>query len=162
MKSLLAILLFSFSQLCLANSAIHQELVNYWQESSRSVAEGDFVSYKASFHPQAILVTDMANKSYPIGQAFARWQQGFEDTKNGKITAGVEFRFSKSLIGETSAHQTGMFYYYSIDENGKRSDFIANFEALLTKDAGKWQMMMERHISQATKAEWEALPPLTD
>ena len=160
MKKLLILLILTFSQFCYANNDVQQELSHYWQESSRSVASGDFDGYKATFHPEAILVTDIANKSYPIGQAFARWQQGFDDTKSGKISAGVEFRFSKSLLGATSAHQTGMFFYHSIDEKGQRSDFIANFEALLIKHEGKWQMVMERHISQATKAEWDALSPL--
>ena len=160
MKKIFVLLFLTFGQICYASNDVEQELILYWQESSHSVASGDFDSYKATFHPEAILVTDIANKSYPIGQAFSRWQQGFDDTKSGKMSAGVEFRFSKSLLGATSAHQTGMFFYYSIDEKGQRSDFIANFEALLIKHNGKWQMIMERHISQATKAEWDALPPL--
>lgn len=129
----------------------------YWGEVSRTVAEGDYEGYSALYHEDAILVNGLSGSSYPISTALEGWKQGFDDTKVGKMKAGVDFRFSKYLQSETTSHETGIFRYWSQLPGEEPSVFLANFEGLLVKKEGKWVMMMEYQISEATLEEWEAL-----
>jgi hypothetical protein len=92
-----------------------------------------------------------------MNTAFLRWQQDFEDTKAGKIIAHVNFRLSKRSHDHNTAHETGMYHYYSIDEAGKRNDYYVQLEALFVKKSNKWLMMMEFQKSPATKAQWDLL-----
>lgn len=140
-----------------ASETAEKELKQFWQGAELTVVSGDFEGYAATFDTDAIMVSDIAETSYPLSKALARWQQGFDDTKAGKMKAGVSFKFTQSLISENTAHQTGYFYYYSIDDKGKKSPFIAKFEALLSKSSGKWLVVMERHIEQVDLATWQAL-----
>lgn len=132
----------------------------YWTEISRTVKEGDFEGYKATCHPNAVLVTTSGkNKvSYPMTEALARWQQGFTNTKQGKQLDNVQFRFSQRIGDATTAHETGIFYFTSRDSQGKLlSEGYTHLEALLVKREGKWVCLMEYQKAKATQAEWEAL-----
>lgn len=131
------------------------DLEAFWAELSRTVGEGDFEGYAATYHPDAILVSGPSETSYPIAQALDGWQQGFTDTKSGKMEAGVEFRFTKRLSDGATAHETGMFHYWIVDAEGQRTDQIVHFEALLINKGG-WKMMMEYQKTPATQEEWEA------
>ena len=73
------------------------------------------------------------------------------------MTAGVDFHFTQRLYDQTTAHETGMFRYYTIDKQGKHSEFIAHMNALLIKKEGKWLIMMEYQKSKMTRAQWDAL-----
>lgn len=146
-----------FSTAVLANDKTIKELDAAWANLASTVANGDFEGYSAGYHPDAILVSGSSKNSYPIGKALARWKQGFMDTKAGKLTAHVDFRFSRRLHDKSTAHETGMFHYYTIDASGKRTDFIAHLNALLVKKSGKWLIMMEFQKSQATQEEWDML-----
>ena len=155
-KLSLLILLFTTSSV-FADDQITKELDAAWAELSRTVAEGDFHGYKKGYHNDAVLVSGFTKNSYPIAKALARWKSGFDDTKAGKITAGVDFHFTQRLHDQTTAHETGMFRYYTQDKQGKRSEFIAHMNALLIKKEGKWLIMMEYQKSKMTRAEWDAL-----
>lgn len=133
------------------------EVDAFWKKMSKTVEEGDYEGYAALYHEDAILVSGFSNNSYPIANALAGWKQGFDDTKAGKMTAGVEFRFDQRLHGETTAHDSGIFRYWSQSEGGEPQVFMAKFEGLLVKKSGEWKMMMEYQISQATEEEWEAI-----
>lgn len=143
------------------NDSRIKELNKYWQEVSRSVGEGDFESYAASCHPDGILVAGTSNRTQPLSVALARWKQGFADTKSGRIKASVEFRFSKRIGNATSAHETGMFLYMTVDADGKETRHYIHMEGLLTKKKGRWVMLMEYQKSNGTKEEWDALSKLT-
>lgn len=133
---------------------------SYWTEISRTVKEGDFEGYKATCHPNAVLVTTSGkNKlSYPMTEALTRWQQGFTNTKQGKQMDNVQFRFSQRIGDATTAHETGIFYFTSHDSNGKLiSEGYTHLEALLVKRDGKWLCLMEYQKAKATREEWEAL-----
>lgn len=133
---------------------------SYWAEISRTVKEGDFEGYKATCHENAVLVTTSGkNKlSYPMTAALARWKQGFLDTKQGKQLDNVQFRFSQRIGDETTAHETGIFYFTSHDSTGKLiSEGYTHLEALLVKRGDKWRCLMEYQKSNATKADWDAL-----
>jgi len=131
------------------------ELDAFWAEISRTVTEGDFEGYAATYHPDAILVSGSGKTSYPIATALKGWEQGFIDTAAGTMKASVEFRFTVRQNDETTAHETGIFHYTANPEEGEASEQFLHFEALLAKKDG-WKMMMEYQKSPATREEWEA------
>jgi len=132
----------------------------YWSVVSRSVKEGDFEGYSATCHENAVFVMTAEKKkgSYPMPVALARWKQGFIDTKQGKRMYNVSFRFSQRIGDETTAHETGIFYFYSHDSTGKLIDpFYMHIEALLVKKGDNWVCLMEYQKAEATQEEWDAL-----
>lgn len=133
------------------------EITTFWVDAERQVKEGDFEAYAASFHAEAVLVNGIGDQSYPIQRALAGWQQGFEDTKAGRMEAEVEFRFSEQIHGENTAHDTGIFRYAWQNEGEEAQEVFIHFEALLTKSSGEWQMLMEYQKSMASAEEWNAL-----
>ncbi len=132
------------------------ELDAYWAEVSRAVREGDFEGYKATCHARGVLVSGTSKTSSPLSKALARWKPGFLDTKAGKIKASVEFRFSQRLGDDTTAHETGIFLYSTVDADGKPGKEYIHFEGLLVKEGG-WKILMEYQNSKATRKEWDAL-----
>jgi hypothetical protein len=132
------------------------QLDKFWSEIQAAVQNGDFERYSATCHPSGVLVSGAKKTSYPLSKALAGWKQGFIDTKSGKIKAGVEFRFSQRLGDATTAHETGIFHYWTVDANGIRKDDYAHFEALLVKE-NSWQTLMEYQKAPASENEWEKL-----
>lgn len=131
------------------------DLDAFWAEVSRTVVDGDFDGYRATYHEDAILVSGLSGKSYPISSALDGWEQGFIDTREGKMKARVEFRFTQRLSDETTAHETGIFHYSAEPAHGERTDSYVHFEALLIRKED-WKMMMEYQKSPATLHEWKA------
>lgn len=132
----------------------------YWSVISVTVKEGDFEGYSATCHENAVLVTTAGkNKlSYPMTTALARWKQGFLNTKQGKQMDNVQFRFSQRIGDETTAHETGIFYFTSHDSTGKLiAEGYTHLEALLVKQGDKWVCLMEYQKAKATPEEWDAL-----
>jgi uncharacterized protein (TIGR02246 family) len=155
MKTLLFLLILLFTGFSTTDTPGEPDA--YWKEVSRTVAEGDYEGYAALYHADAVLVNGITGESYPIADALAGWKRGFDDTKAGKMEAGVEFRISRRLMDDTTAHDTGIFRYYAQPEGGEMQVAMVHFEGLLTKKDGRWLMMMEYQKSMATEAEWEAL-----
>lgn len=152
----LAFLTFSGQSFLVAEEQTRlNELDRYWAEVSRSVREGDFEGYKATCHPKGVLVSGKTKGSYPLTEALDRWKPGFADTKSGKISADVHFRFNQRYGDQTTAHETGMFHY-TRTQGGETTHAYIHFEALLIKES-KWKILMEYQKSEATKSEWEKL-----
>jgi len=136
------------------------ELDKFWIELSRTVREGDFKGYKATYHEDAVVIfaTGKNKRSISITSALAGWEKDFVATKSGKVKSDVKFRFSQRIGDETTAHETGIFHYTSTDSQGNElSNSFIHFEMLLVKRNGKWYGVMEYQKSKATKEEWEAL-----
>lgn len=145
------------------DSTRHSELNSFWKELSRTVREGDFEGYKATYHEDAVVIfaTGKNKISNSLSVALAGWKQGFDDTKSGKVKSDVKFRFSQRISDATTAHETGIFHYTSIDDNGKElASQLIHFEMLLVKKNGKWLAVMEYQKSIATQEEWNALDKL--
>ncbi|MEY3395019.1 MAG: hypothetical protein RL346_1255 [Verrucomicrobiota bacterium] len=142
-----------------AESARIIELDAYWSEVSHAVKTGDFQTYKTTFHPKAVLVSGTKGVSYPIAQALNRWKTEFDDTKAGEIEASVDFRFSHRFGDTQTAHESGVFLYTQRKKGAEATQEYVAFEALLAKEAGKWQMLMEYQMKAVTKEEWEKLAP---
>jgi len=143
-----------------ADSTRIAELDQFWKEVSRTVQDGDFEGYKATYHDDAVCVfTSGINKySNAIDVQLGLWKQGFADTKAGKTQDNVDFRFSQRVGDSTTAHETGIFYYTSVDRNGKvLAKRAVHFEDLLVKRNGAWESLMEYQKSIATQEEWDAL-----
>jgi Calcium/calmodulin dependent protein kinase II association domain len=134
------------------------ELDRFWNAVSQSVKDGDFDGYKATCHPEGVLVSEKLKTSQPLTKALERWKPGFDDTKAGRAKASVEFRFSQRLGDGTTAHETGIFVYSFTDAQGQSKKDYVRFEALLVKRGG-WKILMEYQKSAATAEEWAALKP---
>jgi hypothetical protein len=132
-----------------------EDLDSFWAEVSRTVGEGDFEGYSATYHPDAVLVNALSESSYPIADALAGWKQGFVDTAAGRVSAAVVFRFTQRLSDEKTAHETGIFRYSAQTGDAEPSVSFIHFEALLVNKDG-WQMVMEFQKAVATQAEWDA------
>jgi hypothetical protein len=136
------------------------ELDRYYNEVSRTVREGDFEGYKAAYHKDAVCVFTTKENKYTksIGEQLALWKPGIEDTKAGKVKSNVEFRFSQRVGDPTTAHDIGIFFFKSIDKDGKvLASGGVHFEMLLVKQNGVWLSLMEYQKSKATQEEWDAL-----
>ena len=139
-----------------ATAQVTVELDAYWAEVSRTVAQGDFESYADLYHPDAVLVSLGSGTSHSIAQALEGWKQYFVDTREGRVEASVEFRFTRRLHDAATAHETGIFRYRLEPAEGEPIDAIVHFEGLLVKKDGEWLMLMEYQKEPATKADWEA------
>jgi len=138
------------------DAATLKELDGFWAEISRTVREGDFEGYKATCHSDGVLVSGTKKTSEPLAKVLERWKQDFVDAKSGKTKVNVEFRFSRRIHDETTAHETGIFMYSSVEPDGSvKKDYI-HFEELLVKRNG-WKTLMECQKSKATPEEWDAL-----
>ncbi|YCM42911.1 hypothetical protein V2O64_16505 [Verrucomicrobiaceae bacterium 227] len=135
------------------------ELDAYWSEVSRCVKSGDFEGYRATCHPDGILIAGSKSTSYPLADALKKWKPGFLDTKAGKIKSSVEFRFSQRWGDATTAHETGMFCYTATDTGGQPRTAYIFLEALLIKKEGKWLILMENQKSEGSLNDWKELPP---
>jgi len=158
--TLIAVLLSSSFAAFADDAAIEKELDDYWTSVSNYLAEGDYESVVSTYHPEAVLVSESLNTSYPISRALKRWKPGILDTKAGKAMSFVEFRIIRRLYSETTAHEQGIFHFESgpvgedVDAADIDEDYV-HFEALLLK-SDEWKMVMEYQKHSATQAEWDA------
>ena len=136
------------------------ELDLYWKRLNTAVMEGDLKGFRSCFHEDAVIVfASGKNKiSVPISKALEFWKEAFKNTKEGKTTVNIEFRFSQRIGNETTAHETGIFINTFTDNNSKESNkSIIPFEMLLIKRDNKWYALMEYQKTYVTQKEWDAL-----
>ena len=145
------------SSILFAQTNNNNGLNAFWTEAERQVKEGDFEAYTASFHHDAILVNGISKNSIPIKEALNGWEKGFEDTKLGQMKASVEFRFSESILGTSSAYQKGIFFYTSERTEQSPVSVFIHFEVLLTKSNDIWKILMEYQKEYATHEDWNRL-----
>jgi hypothetical protein len=157
-RCLLLLLLWSANSFA-DGSARLKELDAYWKEVSRTVREGDFEGYKATCHPDGILIAGSKQTSYLLSDALKKWKPNFTKAKEGTMKASVEFRFSRRWGDTNTAHETGMFRYAETDAEGKEQIAYINLVALLIKKDGKWLVLMENQASEGTIADWKKLKP---
>jgi len=146
-----------FIQFVNAQDIIINELDAAWKKLENTVSTGDFHSFKSVYHHNAVLVNGITKNSYPIKKAFEGWKKGFIDTKSEEIIANLDVKFSERLFDEITAHETGIFHYYTINKNGDKNDTYVHFESLWVKKNNKWKMVMEYQKSRTTETEWNSL-----
>ena len=157
MKQIYGLMVILLIQSVYAEDNVINELNAAWNKLEQTVSNGDFRSFKSVYHRDAVLVNGISKSSYPIKKAFEGWQQGFTDTKSGEITAHLDVKFSERIFDESSAHETGVFHYYTINKKGQQSDTYVHFESLWVKKNNKWIMMMEYQKSRSDETEWNTL-----
>ena len=150
-------LVYSFFGCLLLGSGKHAELDQYWAKVSEAVRTGDVEAYRATCHPDGVLVSGGQSESELLSQALLRWSKEFADTRAGKMEARVEFRFGDRILGKDTAHETGIFLYSSRRKGEEWKKAYVHFEALLVKRKGKWLILMEFQKSVASEKEWKAL-----
>ncbi len=58
-----------------------KELDEYWNQVSKAVRTGDLEAYRATCHPDGVLISGKAKKSELLSQALIRWGKEFADTR---------------------------------------------------------------------------------
>ena len=157
MKQIYGLMVILLIQSVYAEDNVINELNAAWDKLEQTVSNGDFRTFKSIYHRDAVLVNGISKSSYPIKKAFEGWQQGFTDTKSGEITAHLDVKFSERIFDEFSAHETGVFHYYTINKKGQQSDTYVHFESLWVKKNNRWIMMMEYQKSRSDETEWNTL-----
>ena len=136
------------------------ELDRYWGAYVQAVKEGDFEGLKALYHNDAVLVkaASVIQTSVPIDTELVVWKKGLDKTKKGKQIAEVAFRFSQRIGNETTAHETGIFMFTTMDIKSKvKAKYLVHFEMLMLRERDGWYALMEHQKSGATQEEWDAL-----
>ena len=157
MRRICLLIVLLFIQFIYAQDIIINELDAAWKKLENTVSTGDFRSFKSVYHHDAVLVNGITKNSYPIKNAFEGWEKGFIDTKSEEIIANLDVKFSERLFDEFTAHETGIFHYYTINKNGDKNDTYVHFESLWVKKNNKWKMVMEYQKSRTTETEWNSL-----
>jgi ketosteroid isomerase-like protein len=140
----------------LANEATTPEIDrDVWSVVSRTVVESDIEGMAATYHPDAVLVSN--NGTVPIAKQLAKWGEDMVEAKKIGSSASVSFRFTSRRDDKETAFETGMFKYTVIESSGAESSYRVPFEALLVKKGGKWLMLMERQLEAVDEAAWAAL-----
>ncbi len=139
---------------------LEEELDAYWSRVAAYLAAGDYEGVVSTYHPEAVLVSERLDTSYPITRALERWKPGIMDTRAGKATSMVEFRITRRLYSEETSHEQGIFHFRTgpTGPDAREEDFAedyVHFEALLLK-GDEWQMVMEYQKHSATPEEWAA------
>ncbi len=137
------------------DNPVSAQLDAFWSEISRTVMEGDFQAYRETYHEDAVLVSGISKTSQPIAGALSAWEAGFTETRTGNKKVTLEFRFTERINDATTAHETGIFCYTAIGDDGKPKTSYIHFEALLIRQE-RWKTMMEYQVAMATEEEWAA------
>jgi uncharacterized protein (TIGR02246 family) len=127
-----------------------------WTVLVESVKNDNIAQMAGTYAPDAVLVTPGSTRS--MRDALAGWGRDMVTNKAKRTTARVEFRFSRRLDGATTAFESGIFNYTTIDSAGVPKPGLYPFEELLVKKDGHWQILMERQFAAATPADWDKLP----
>ena len=121
-----------------------------------SVAKADFDIMAATYHPDAILVSE--GSTLPVAKVMPRWRESGEQAKAEGGSAAVAFRFSSRQVEESTGFESGIFRYQSTTADGEQKTNYVYFESLTIRKGDRWLTMMERQIKAANKAAWNALP----
>ena len=155
-KLLLFLITFFFQEL---NSQPNEELEidRVWTELILSVKKGDFSRYKTFYHEDAVLISQANQTTATIKDAFVRWEEGFRQTRSGKIKTNLEVRFKKRLADKKTFFEEGMLKYWTTDSEGNENISFLEFEAVWIKKGKEWLMIMENQKSFLDEIEWNKL-----
>ena len=105
------VLLLGLSQAMAVDGAAQttSELDAYWTEMERIIREGDADAAAALYAEDAVLVSRSRNRTVPIATVFPEWRQEYDNTRSGKTSSVVSFRFSQRLNDETTAQRNNAY-----------------------------------------------------
>jgi uncharacterized protein (TIGR02246 family) len=127
-----------------------------WTVLVESVRTDNITQMASTYAPDAVLVTPRTTQA--MRDALAGWGRDMVANKAKGTTAKVEFRFSRRMDNATTAFESGIFNYTTIDSAGVAKPGLYPFEELLVKKDGHWQILMERQFAAASQADWDKLP----
>jgi hypothetical protein len=127
-----------------------------FKEIQRSVAEADFERMAAAYHADAVLVKSKSTAF--IDDVMHRWRAAGEKLRNEGGHASVDFRFSSRQHDASSAFDTGIFRYATVDKEGVERVFFAHFENLAVFRNDHWLTLMERQMAATDLTTWNSLP----
>ena len=130
-----------------------------WNVIIDTVRRDDIVGMGKTYHPDAVVVTPRDTQAIKL--TLERWGRDMVTNKAKGTTASVEFRFKLRQDGRTTAFESGIFKYTTLDKAGMSTPGYYPFEQLLVKIDGRWCILMERQFAAVTEAEWAKLPPWT-
>ena len=141
------------------NSQTNEELEidRVWTELILSVKKGDFSRYKTFYHEDAVLISQTNQTTTTIKDAFVRWEEGFRQTRSGKVKTNLEVRFKKRLADKKTLFEEGMLKYWTTDSEGNDNISYLEFEAVWIKRGKEWLMIMENQKSFLDEIEWNKL-----
>ena len=151
----LALLIVTAANPIAAQDQVSVELDRLWDRVVESVRTGDHGLYLSTYHPDGIFVSARRGISRTVADDVAANLDAWRATAEGRAERDLEFRFTRRIHNETSAYESGMFRYSSL-EDGTRSVATIHFTAALVKVDGVWLQLLEYQDSDATDAEWEA------
>jgi len=151
----LTILLSAASMFTMADDTDVPNTDSLYEEIQRTVAEVDFSGMAAVYHPDAVLVS--ARSTAAISDILPRWKAAGEKLQSDGGQASVAFRFTARQHNETSAFDSGIFRYATIDADGVEKATFVYFENLSVYRDGRWLTMMERQMAPTSESDWNTL-----
>jgi len=149
------LLTITFSLSAIASQQEQYETDSLYRTIIETVQDVDFERMGSTYHPDAVIVT--SKKSTPIKSVLKRWKKEGEQLQKDGGIARVKFRFLKRIVNETTAFESGIYRYNTVDKLGNEQVFYAHFEDLNVKKNGRWLTIMEHQTKSATEKEWKAL-----
>ena len=123
----------------------------------KSVEINDFDLMAAQYHRDAVLVSK--KKTELISDAIKRWRVDGAKLYQDGGKAKLRMRFKDRKVNDSTAYETGVYHYRTVDKDNKvLFEYYMNFADLNVKVNGKWQMIMERNVKRSTPEEFNALP----
>lgn len=132
-----------------------------WKPLIESVYEADYPLHESCYHPSAVMVLEISGKTMSGKQWLEGVKAGFEERKMQAKTTFLKMRFSKRLHDSVSGYETGIFLFSNI-RDGKRNNAYIKFEFLLTRENGKWQLLLENQQERLTQEDWNTLDAATE
>lgn len=132
-----------------------------WIPLIKSVYDADFELHATCYHPSAVMVLEMNNKSMSRKKMLEGVKTGFDKRKGTPKTTYLKMRFEKRIHNEESGFETGIFLFSKIKDGKIKTSYI-HFEFLLTRENGKWELLMENQRKRGTLKDWEALPEVSE
>lgn len=132
-----------------------------WKPLIESVYEADYPLHESCYHPSAVMVLEINGETMSGKQWLEGVKAGFEERKNQAKTTFLKMRFSKRLHDPVSGYETGIFLFSSIRDGERKNKYI-KFEFLLTRENGKWQLLLENQQERMTEEDWDALDVATE
>jgi ketosteroid isomerase-like protein len=153
--SSLWLLLMAFDGVLFAQSSASDSLIleQVWRPFCRAFATCDTDAFMALHHPAAKRVirdNDLILNKLEYAQSFGKSCTHLSESRSKRT---LELRFIQSVVDGTNAFQEGMYKSHNLDSQGIANSYYGKFQVLLTKEGGRWLIMMDADSSAGVKPE---------
>ena len=133
------------------SSEIDEEV---WMPIIQSVSQSDYDLHVQCYHESCVVVKEFDGKSIGVVDYLKDVKAGFEEDKKRPNSTYLKMRFDQRINNESNAFETGVFLFSTLGDDGERITRYIQFEMLLTKESGRWQVLMENQKNQVTLSDW--------